>query len=132
MTMTKVDGRAKVTLSRCNTGEVRLEVIDSASGAVIELLMSTDELGTIITGLARVEVDSSARNLERWGKTRIIEARKVTLPHAERMTRAEMEAYLRENCQEDGYILRASLSSQHNVVREGGLLTLNYSVERYV
>ena len=105
---------------------------DKASGAqFLEATVSPHDFALALTGLSRVDVDMTVRGLQVVGLKKIRELRTALSP-LESYSREAQEAWLQENCQEDGWILDSHLGSQSSIIRADGETTLRYFVYRYV
>jgi len=124
--------KAKVTISRSSDDKVRIRFRDEASGIEFaEASLTIEGFGWAITGLAEQDADLSVRGLEWVGKRRITEPRKVVCPlntHDKKV----LEAWLRENAQEDGWLVSTNLGWQTSVSYVDGATVLRYSVTKYV
>lgn len=123
---------AKVTISRGSDEVVRIRITDEVSRVEFAVLsMTVEQYGYAITGLSGQLVDLKVRGLEYVGKRRITEPRKIVCP-LDTFSKAELSQWLRENAQEDGWLLSDYLGSQNSIVRRNGATELNYTVTKYI
>jgi len=124
-------GRARN--SRSDSGDdYRLTVTDNSSRTrFLELRMTAKQFAEMLTSLHQSDVTAMVRGLDRVGKRRIREGRSAVCPE-KFWSREEQEAWLVENCQEEGWILDSHLGSQSSVVHKDGQTVLRYSVFKFV
>lgn len=123
---------AKVTITRSSDDRIRIQFFDDLSGIVFaKASMSAEAFGFAITGFAAQKADLEVRGLQWVGKARVSEARRVECPLATH-DRDTLTAWLKENGQEDGWILDPHLSSQKSIEWANGKTFLNYRVFKYV
>lgn len=125
-----------LSISRPTYGDGReliaIRFEDKASGAqFLEATVSPHDFALALTGLSRVDVDMTVRGLQVVGLKKIREARTAINP-PQNYSKCFHEAWLQENCQEDGWILDCYLGSQSSISRSGDETTLRYAVYRYV
>lgn len=127
--------KAKVTISRVSYHDCEKVVIsidDVSSGIQFaELELSLESFGQAVTGLSYRDADLTVRCLEHVGKLRITEKRIIECPLST-YSRYELESWLRENAQEEGWIVNNYLGSQTSISYKEGKTFLNYSVTKYV
>lgn len=127
--------KAKVTISRITYSDyeaVNISIEDVSSGIQFaELELSAEAFGLAITGLSYREADLTVRGLQYIGKRRVTEKRTIECPLAT-YDRTKLESWLRENAQEEGWIVNTYLGSQPSVSYKEGKTFLNYSVTKYV
>lgn len=127
--------KAKVTISRVSYHDCEKVVIsidDVSSGIQFaELELSAEAFGLAITGLSYREADLTVRGLQYIGKRRVTEKRTIECPLTT-YDRTKLESWLRENAQEEGWIVNNYLGSQTSVSYKEGKTFLNYSVTKYV
>ena len=124
--------KAKVTISRCSDDTVRIRFRDVASNIEFaEAIMTPEAFGYAITGLSEMEADLRVSGLQNVGKKRIVEQRQIDCP-LKTFRKEELRAWLRENAQEEGWILNDYLGSQNSVSYPDGKTLLRYSVTKYV
>lgn len=127
--------KAKVTISRTNWNDretVSISIEDVNSGIQFaELELSLESFGQAVTGLSYREADLTVRGLEYVGKHRVTEQRTIECPLST-YNRYELENWLRDNAQEDGWILSTYLGSQSSVSYREGKTFLKYHVAKYV
>lgn len=124
--------KAKVTISRSSDDKVRICFTDAASGIEFaEVAMELEAYAQAITGLAYVEGDLEVRGLEWVGKRRITERREVVCP-LKTYDIKKLSEWLRDNAQEDGWLVSSYLGSQSSIQHTGEGTLLRYSVTKYV
>lgn len=125
--------KAKITISRDSTDQIRISINDEESRELVaRLTLSLADFASAVTGLAFVSGDVQYGKLENVGKRKVIERRRIHVPGLG-YSRTEAEDWLRVNAQEDGWHLDCSLRSQDSIVTQASDgATLNYSVFRYV
>jgi hypothetical protein len=124
--------KAKVSISRSSDDTVRIRIRDEASGIEFaEVSLTVEAYGYLITGLSDQEADLQVRNLQFVGKTRISEQRQIECPLST-YDKSELSQWLKENAQEEGWIVSTYLGSQSSVTWNNGKATLRYSVTKYV
>ena len=124
--------KAKVTISRSSDDKVRICLTDAASGIEFaEVAMELEAYAQAITGLSYVEGDLEVRGLEWVGKRRITEKREVVCP-LKSYDRNELSKWLRDNAQEDGWLVSSYLGSQNAIHQTPQGTLLRYSVTKYV
>ena len=129
-----IESNGKITVSRnsCQQGDtVVIEILDK-SGATVTAEMNLSDYAQALLGLARVPCVLSASKLEHWGKTLFLEPRFVTIERIPGASKEDYSRWLRENMQEEDCELNCALTSQTSVTYDGNLVTLRYSVRRYV
>jgi len=124
--------KASVTISRCSDNTVRIAVRDEASRIeFVELSMSLEAFGSVVTGLGARPAEMDVRGLEHVGKKQVTERREVLCPLCE-YNRRVLQEWLWLNAQEDGYTLNSYLGSQDSVQHTENGTLLRYSVTKYV
>ena len=124
--------KAKVTISRCSDDTIRIRFEDIASSIEFaEVTMTPEAFGSAITGLSSQDAELEVRGLQFVGKQRINELRQIECP-LKTYDRKEMENWLRDNAQEDGWMVNTYLGSQSSIKHKDGKTILNYSVTKYV
>lgn len=123
--------KANVTISRRSDDFVYIAIQDNNSRSeFVEVKLSLEDYGKLITGLSSVEGEAEYRKLDCVGKIKVVEARSVVCP-INTFDKAVLGRWLVENCQEDGWKLNTHLGSQKSVDSSGGKTKLNYSVYKY-
>lgn len=127
------------TSSKAPFQEVRLQVRDQKSGAVIELTVSLDDWARASFSQSMMDIQSVGHNLDKWGKKRVLERRTLTLKDpCSDFQKDALSVYvelLNEHtlATEPEWKVNPYLGSQGSVIRDfNGNITLNYSVYRYV
>jgi len=124
--------KAKVTISRCSDDTIRISFEDVASGIKFaEVSMTPEAFGNAVTGFSNQDANLEVRGLAFVGKQRITESRQIECP-VDSYDRKVLESWLRENAQEDGWLVSTYLGSQSSIKRKDGRTILNYTVTKYV
>lgn len=107
-----------ITISRDNHEVINIRLQDKNSRAeFVDVQMTLEDFTLAITGLAKVEVN---------------ESRSVVYPGNTYDDRSKQEAFIMENCQEEGWTVQATLRSQGSIKTVEGNTVLTYSVIKYV
>lgn len=128
---------ASLTISRPMFGdgrkEIRIKVRDEKSrNDFVELHISYEDFAAVVTGLSEVKCRGTVKGLENVGKEKVIEERKVEYPGSRHKSREELEQWLLEECQEEGWNVNAYLGSQSSLSYNGDKLILKYLVYKFV
>jgi DNA helicase TIP49 (TBP-interacting protein) len=124
--------KAKVSISRGSDDKVRIRIRDVESSIEFaEVALTMESYGYVITGLSEQEAELEVRGLQWVGKRNVTEQRIIECP-LNSYNRDELRAWLRENAQENGWMLSDYLGSQDSVTRKGDKTILRYSVTKYV
>jgi len=124
--------KAKVTISRASDDMVRIRIRDEVSGIdFAEVSLTVEAYGYAVAGLSEQPGELEVRGLQWVGKKRITEQRQILCP-LDTYNRDALEAWLRDNGKEDGWLVSTYLGSQKSVSRAAGGVLLNYSVTKYV
>lgn len=122
----------KVSINRRSDKKICIYIEDNASGIkFVEAIMNPEEFANAVTGLAYQEATGNVKGLEYVGKKRIREDRSVECP-LDTYDKEKLQAWLKENCQEDDWLLDTYLGSQSSVSWKNGKTILNYAVIKYV
>lgn len=124
---------AQLTISRCSDGTITIRLEDKASR--IEFFdgsISPEQFGEAVTGLASRPLTAEVRGMNFIGKRFVFEKRQVVYPGLLWDDREVMSTWLRQNCQEEGWIIDSYLGSQGSVVTRNDKVFLNYGVCKYV
>lgn len=122
----------KITISRASDDRVYIRIEDSTSGVeFVEVSMSLAAFGSAVTGHGCQDVLLKVRGLGFVGKTRVTEKRSIDCP-LRSYDRGELTNWLKENAQEEGWLLDTYLGSQSSIGYHNGKTRLNYSVTKYV
>lgn len=123
---------ANLTISRNSGDTMRLTLMDENSRIrFAKVGISPHDLMMALTGLAHIDVECEVHGLEHVGKVKVIERRSVTYPGVS-YDRKLLEAWLRDQCQEEGWTIDPYLGGQQSTKVEGHKTILNYSVFKYV
>jgi hypothetical protein len=123
--------KANVTLARTSKDVIRLTVKDELSRITfLELSMTPEDLGYIITGLSEHTVDMKVEGLDKVGKRKVVERRSVLHPAG--MYIADIQKWLKRNIVEDGCEVSFSTHSKSSFSTIDGKDYINYSVVKWV
>ena len=124
--------KASVTISRASDDVVRIRIREENSRIEFAVVsMTAEQFAYAITGLAECEAGLEVVGLEHVGKVRITEPRVIECP-LDTYEKEQLQQWLRENAQEEGWLLSAYLGSKSSVSRRDGKTLLRYSVTKYV
>lgn len=124
--------KAKVSISHSSDGFIRIRIRDESSRIEFaEIALTPEHFGNAVTGLSEQDGELEVRGLEWVGKTVVTENREIECPLSS-YNRGELEEWLRENGQEEGWLLGTYLGSQSSVGWKGDKTILRYSVTKYV
>lgn len=128
-------------ISRNNSQEITLQVRDNLSGVqFLELKLTLEQFALAITGMSLDNVVGEVRGLENVGKTKMYESRCVKLPKSMgNKPNSHVRQWLIEEFKEGGeiyepggWILDPYVGQQSFVVYRDGVVSVNYSVYKYV
>lgn len=118
-------------------GYINVRLVDPISGIeFVDMEVPFKEFGSLIVNGPGVEAPTELRGLEWIGKKRVTERRSVFCPIPYSYEKEEHQQWIKDNCQEDGWIVSSYLGNRDSVTydykeREKGC-TLHYSVYKYV
>jgi len=116
------DGRKKIEVSiRCALSGIEF----------VSMQIDPAEFAEALTGLSRRPGEAEIHGLEYVGKERVTEQRQIICP-LKSYKRDDLENWLQENAQEEGWLLNTYLGSQSSVSRQSDGTILRYSVTKYV
>ena len=122
-----------ITISRDNHDVINIRLQDKCSRTeFVNVQMTLEDFTLAITGFAKVRVVGEVGGLETLGKIRVNESRSVVYPGNTFEDRGRQEAFIMNNCQEEGWTVQATLGSQGSVKTVEGNTVLTYSVVKYV
>lgn len=118
---------------------INLTLTDPISGVQFaDLEIPFEKWGSLIGSGPMEKVDAELRGLQYVGKKRITEPRTASCP-IDSYDKTVLEQWLKDNCQEDGWIVSTYLGSQGSVQRVSDRKThkfertvLRYNVTKYV
>jgi hypothetical protein len=127
---------AKINISRVSSnhreGYISIRIQDEKSLVTFfDGEMSLTDFAQAITGFSDQPIPAEVRGLDFLGKTRVREDRTIECP-LDTCKKEELEQWLHENAQEEGWTLNTYLGSQNSVKRTEGKTILRYSVTKYV
>lgn len=124
--------KGNISITRDSRNNINIRLRDKVSYIeFVDVYMSLEDFAMMITGLAEVEVQGDVKGMDNVGKKKVSEARSYHT--TEHTSRKALETYIKENLQEEGWTLNASLNSQSSLKYDGvGGTTANYSVFKYV
>lgn len=124
--------KGNMSITRNNRNEIKVEVMDDSSrNRFVTVSMSAEDLTMMLTGLSMVEVNFEVKGLENVGKKRLSEKRSVQY-NGKEYNKKILQAWLIENCQEEGWSLDPYLGSQSSIQYGKDFVSLNYSVYKFV
>lgn len=124
--------KGTITISRDSRDIVRVSIRDEESFIqFVEFKMNLESYALAISGLSEVHGEFGVRGLEHVGKRKVIERRAKECP-INSYDRKVLEQWLKENGQEEGWILDCYLGSQNSIGHRGDKTILNYSVHKFV
>jgi hypothetical protein len=122
----------RLSISRPSNGGISLRIEDKLSGIeFIDAAISLDEFAEAITGLSSRPMMAEVRGLNYIGKKKVRESRSIECP-IKSYDRNILKQWLKENANEDGWIIDTYLGSQKLIVTEKDKTILNYAVYKYV
>lgn len=122
---------ASITISRNSRDTIRIRVKDDASRIqFIDVKMTPHDFAMAITGLSEIEVQADVHGLEHVGKTRVTEPRTAVCP-LNTYDKDALRQWLKDNCQEPGWMLDDYIDSQGSVTWGKDNATIRYRVYRY-
>lgn len=129
--------KARMTVSRTNKKEIKIQVKDNTSRIhVLEMSFTLESFAEMITGLAEVEGIVKYGDLINVGKTKIIEKRSCQIPEFLNYgsKRNELKKWLEETKQEPGWFLNSYIDSQNSIQYDkvNKCTMVNYYVYKYV
>ena len=124
--------KARVTISRDSSDHVNIRIVDNASRIqFVEVSLSVEQYGYLITGLSEQECEMQVRGLDKVGKHRVSESRTIFCP-IRSYNKETLVQWLVDNAQEEGWTLDTYLGSQSSIKhREDGVM-LQYRVYKFV
>lgn len=122
----------RISISCGSDDLIRISLHDNASGIeFVSARMDCEDFAKAVTGLAYVPISGDVRGVEYLGKTHVSEPRTIFCPLKTHRKDALVE-WLKNNAQEDGWILDTYLNSQNSVISDGKGCRLNYRVHKYI
>jgi len=122
---------ARLGISRRSDDKICISISDDTSGIEFVLAeVDPYDFAQLITGLHGVKAPCRVKGLDNVGKTKIRERRTTICPDKS-YDRKFLEQWLKDNRQEDGWVLDSSLGSQNSTFSSDGGTGLNYAVYRY-
>lgn len=123
----------EMCISRDNHNSINIEMICSESNTKFaHVRLTAEQFGMMVTGAYQSGIKIEVQNLDRVGKQKVIEHRQMVHPVAH-STRTEMERFLIDNAQEEGWIVNPYLGSQKSVQHRGDAGSiLCYTVHKYI
>jgi len=124
--------KTELYIGRDSRDSFNIEIrCDSSNVLLARVSMTAKQFAMAITGLHQGGINCEIGDLSRVGKRRVREKRQVQPPFSSYSTETCQE-WLKENCQEEGWLLDSYLGSKSSMVHIAGMLTLNYSVFKFV
>ncbi len=126
----------KISITRPSYGDGRnviaIEIYDPASRtAFCRMQIDMADFAAALTGQSQMPVEMELRGLQNVGKKKITESRIALYP--ERLSNKEILAqWLKDNHQEEGWIIDTYLGSQRSISYKENGIELRYSVYKFV
>lgn len=133
MKMKNIKCSLTITRPSCSNGDKYISIQIKDENSRIQFFdgkISLSDFAEALTGLSGLEIISEVRGLENVGKVRVVEPRSVECP-LDTYSRGELEQWIEDNCQEQGWIVSSYLGSQSSVQRKGNKNILHYSVVKF-
>ena len=130
--MNTIKSSARITLSRIGEG-YEIDIKDDASKrAGVRVKIDADTLAKMLTGVGMLECDAEWRNVDKVGRNRITEPRRVVIPdHIIAFDRNAVANWIRENMEEAGMELNIDVNRKGFVLHDGDKNIVNYHVVRW-
>lgn len=122
-------------IGRDNRNIFNIEVKDESSGArFLRISMSAEQFALAITGLCTSGITAEVSGLDRVGKLKVRQPRRREFTGDPKITYDTdgLSNWLKENHQEEGWILDTYLGSKNSRQNVGDKTFLNYAVYKYV
>lgn len=124
--------KAKVSISRDSSDRVNIRIQDCASRIqFVELSLSVEDYGYLITGLSNQEAEMEVRGLENVGKRSVTEPRVILCP-VKSYSKEVLQQWLLDYAQEEGWTIDTYLGSQGSITHKEDGVLLSYRVYKYV
>ncbi len=124
--------KGNISIGRDSRDCINITVRDEKSSITfVEVKMTPEQFGMVITGLSMVDIEFEVRGLESVGKEKITESRTIEYPHGG-YDRKEMEEWLKENVKEDGWKVNSYLGSRGSIYYVNNKTFIKYSVYKFV
>lgn len=126
----------KIIMGRPSLGSgedvMRIELRDDNSKQIFATLtMTLPDFMKALTGQAHMPFSAVYKNLDVVGLERVREQRIVQEPEGVKH-KLDLEQWLLDNCQEDGWIIDPYLGSQGSRTHKDGKVFLNYAVYKFI
>ncbi|HAT1526563.1 TPA: hypothetical protein PC505_002452 [Morganella morganii] len=128
--------KGKITITRPSYGDgrevINIQVRDGMSRIkFLEVEIDLADFSKVLTGLSETDCKLSVKGLDKVGKVKVVQVRQAICPGGLRR-KEELEQWLKENKQEEGWILDSYLGNKSSVeYAENGSL-LRYQVIKYI
>jgi hypothetical protein len=127
--------KGNISISRVTSGGhdwIEIRIGDDASRIeFVEAKIEMEEYARLISGLSHQPCEIEVRGVNHIGKRKVSESR-TAVAKIDTLGRKELQQWLIDNCQEEGWILDPYLGSQGSISRNDGKLLLRYSVYKFV
>lgn len=124
---------SSVTISRSSDELIHIRVkCEHSRARFIDVAMTPADFALAITGLSEVKAPAVVTSLDVVGLQRVTESRVATCPLQAFTNREVLRAWIKANCQEDGWTIEANLSAQGDVRSVDGDTRLRYHVSKYL
>lgn len=127
--------KGKISITRPSYGDEREKISIQIKDDLSKIQFLTVEIdyadfAQCITGLSFINCDLYIHRMGLVGKNKIVESRTCESPG--NMSKDELEKWLKENKQEEGWILNSYLGSKGSCYFYNGKQYLRYSVCKYI
>jgi hypothetical protein len=124
--------KTELGITRSSNGFYYIRIgCETSHTTFCELKLTGEQFAEAVTGLFSSDIEAEVKGLDRVGKTRIRELRSIICPLDSYKT-DDLEEWLVQNAQEDGWFLDSYLRSQSSKKRVDNGYQLNYSVYKYI
>lgn len=123
--------KGQMQISRNSDNMINIQVKDQASSVkMLDIKLTLEEYAMLVTGCSQSDLYMEVKDLDLVGKYKVREARQIIYRGHER-GKLELQQWLIENAQEEGWIVDPYLGSQSSVRYVGKEAILSYSVHKY-
>lgn len=127
----KINGN--ISCNRVSDDTIRIEIEDNLSRQrFLYIKLSLEDFARMITGLSGIDFQGEVTNLNVVGKKKISEKRSAIFTGNGFANRENMQQWLLDTQQEEGWTINPYLGSQRSMIFENDQYTLHYSVYKYV
>lgn len=124
--------KATVTITRASDDTFRIVVRDEASNiCFVKLTMQPADFAMAISSLAERPAEMEVCGLQHVGRRLVVEHREILCP-IKTYDKSALQAWLADNAQDDGWVVRTNLKSQGSVEHRPDGTLLRYTAWKYV